>query len=76
MNNTTKGHKSTFRTLRILSFNVGRSWETTTSVLGQYANHYDIILFQEPGWRGVRKQPSTRNPEGDTAYGPPLNESW
>ncbi|KAF7761994.1 hypothetical protein Agabi119p4_9986 [Agaricus bisporus var. burnettii] len=76
MNSTTKGQKFAFRTLRILSFNVGCSWETTTSVLGQYANHYDIILFQEPGWRGVRKQPSTRNPEGDTAYGPPPSESW
>ncbi|XP_006463915.1 hypothetical protein AGABI2DRAFT_74872 [Agaricus bisporus var. bisporus H97] len=76
MNCTPKGQKFVFRTLRILSFNVGRSWETTTSVLGQYANHYDIILFQEPGWKGVCKQPSIQNPEGDMAYGPPLSESW
>ncbi|XP_006458370.1 hypothetical protein AGABI2DRAFT_115393 [Agaricus bisporus var. bisporus H97] len=33
-------------------------------------------MFQEPGWKGVRRQPSTNNKEGDVACGPPLHSSW
>ncbi|XP_006461007.1 hypothetical protein AGABI2DRAFT_117933 [Agaricus bisporus var. bisporus H97] len=33
-------------------------------------------MFQEPGWKGVRRQPSTKNKEGNVACGPPLHNSW
>ncbi|EKM74364.1 hypothetical protein AGABI1DRAFT_48134, partial [Agaricus bisporus var. burnettii JB137-S8] len=62
--------------LTILSFNARKSWETTSIVLDKCAGYVDIIMFQEPGWKGVRRQPSTRNKEGDVACGPPLHNSW
>ncbi|EKM73755.1 hypothetical protein AGABI1DRAFT_134147 [Agaricus bisporus var. burnettii JB137-S8] len=62
--------------LTILSFNVRKSWETTSIVLDKCAGYVDIIMFQEPGWKGVRRQPSTKNKEGDMACGPPLHNSW
>ncbi|KAF7761838.1 hypothetical protein Agabi119p4_9830 [Agaricus bisporus var. burnettii] len=62
--------------LTILSFNAHKSWETTSIVLDKCAGYVDIIMFQEPGWKGVRRQPSTKNKEGDVACGPPLHSSW
>ncbi|XP_006462041.1 hypothetical protein AGABI2DRAFT_143747 [Agaricus bisporus var. bisporus H97] len=55
---------------------IHQSWETTSIVLDKCARYMDIIMFQEPGWKEVRRQPSTKDKEGDMAYGPPLHNSW
>ncbi|EKM73829.1 hypothetical protein AGABI1DRAFT_134011 [Agaricus bisporus var. burnettii JB137-S8] len=79
MNSISRPKQSAPRSLQnltILSFNARKSWETTSIVLDKCAGYVDIIMFQEPGWKGVRRQPSTRNKEGDVACGPPLHNSW
>jgi hypothetical protein len=63
-------------TISIISFNARKRWETVSTVLDKYAGYVDIILFQEPAWRGVRSQPSTTNRDGDVAHGPPIHPSW
>jgi hypothetical protein len=65
-----------FKSLRILSFNVRRNWKDSVASLEIWADKADIILFQEPVWNKVRIQPSTLNKEGDMAYGPPIHPSW
>jgi hypothetical protein len=45
-------------------------------VLDKYAGYVDIIMFQEPAWRGVCTQPSTTSRMGDVAFGPPIHFSW
>jgi hypothetical protein len=60
----------------ILSFNACKSWDNTSLTLERCAPYTDIILFQEPGWRRVRSQPSSTSREGDNAYGPPIHSSW
>lgn len=67
---------SSVEKLTIWSFNVARKWETMSITLERAAGSIDIILFQEPAWRGVRKQPSTTNKEGDVANSPPIHPSW
>jgi hypothetical protein len=63
-------------TISIISFNARKRWETVSTVLDKYAGYVDIIMFQEPAWRGVRTQPSTTNRDGDVAHGPPIHPSW
>jgi hypothetical protein len=62
--------------ISILSFNARKRWETVSTVLDKYAGYVDIIMFQEPAWRGVHTQPSTTNRMGDVAFGPPTHPSW
>jgi hypothetical protein len=65
-----------FKSISILSFNARKSWETVSIVLDKYARYVDIIMFQEPAWRGVHSQPSTTIRMGDVAFGPPIHFSW
>jgi hypothetical protein len=62
--------------ISIISFNARKRWETVSTVLDKYAGYVDIIMFQEPAWRGVRTQPSTTSRMGDVAFGPPIHFSW
>src|SRR5258708_30594239 len=65
-----------FKKLTIWSFNVNRKWATMSETLDHVAGYVDIIMFQEPAWRGVRRQPSTIDKDGDVAHGPPIPPSW
>jgi hypothetical protein len=53
-----------------------RNWKDTVATLEIWADMIDVILLQEPAWKGVRIQPSTLNKEGDMAFGPPIHLSW
>jgi hypothetical protein len=55
-------------TISIISFNARKRWETVSTVLNKYAGYVDIIMFQEPAWRGVCTQPSTTNRDGNVAH--------
>jgi hypothetical protein len=68
--------KLSFDNITIISFNARKRWETTSLVLESMASSADVVLFQEPGWKGVRSQPSSTNKDGETAYGPPIHPSW
>jgi hypothetical protein len=65
-----------FNSISIISFNAQKTWETISTMLDKYAGYVDIVMFQEPAWRGVRSQPSTTNRMGDVAFGPPIHFSW
>jgi hypothetical protein len=68
--------KISFENVTFVSFNARRRWETTFLVLESMASSVDVILFQEPGWKGVHSQPSSTNKDGEMACGPPIHPSW
>ena len=62
--------------VRILSFNVAKNFSYMDTVLQTCKNRFDIIFFQEPSWRLIRKAPSAHNREGEDVVGAPSHPDW
>ena len=62
--------------VRILSFNVAKNFSYMDTILQTCKNRFDIIFFQEPSWRLIRKAPSTHNREGEDVVGAPSHPDW
>lgn len=68
--------RTTNKGLRIITFNVAKNFGHMDTLLQTCKNRFDIILFQEPSWRLIRKAPSTHNREGDDVVGAPSHPDW
>ena len=62
--------------VRILCFNVARSYEHVDSFLERNKSRFDIVFLQEPPWKRIRSAPSTRSKEGDDVTGAPNHPDW
>lgn len=67
---------STNRGLCIITFNVAKNFGHMDTVLQTCKNRYDIMFFEEPSWRVIRKAPSTHNREGNDVVGAPSHLDW
>ena len=62
--------------LRILSFNVAKSFVHMDTLLQTCRRKFDIIFFQEPSWRVIRMAPSTCMKDGEDVVGAPKHPDW
>ncbi|TEB14657.1 hypothetical protein FA13DRAFT_1651748, partial [Coprinellus micaceus] len=64
------------RTIRILSFNIAKSWDQLVVLLESQCKSFDIVFLQEPPWRLIRHAPSATNKEGTEVRGSPRHPKW
>ena len=68
------GHKR--RELRVVTFNIAKSYELCDVLLESCKDKYDVIFLQEPPWRTIRTAPSASSKEGDPVMGAPKHPAW
>ena len=67
---------TTLRKIRVISFNIAKSWDSLIVLLKEQCKSLDLVFLQEPPWRLIRHAPSAYDKEGTPVWGSPRHPKW